>query len=63
MPAGSNAYNSLWQVRIGVYVEKALEIAATTRPAPPPDPIGPAPASAAPASATAATPSTSPDAP
>ena len=130
MPAGSNAYNSLWQVRTDawsaleesnaqlapagdqvvsttyvtpyppgfpvlvpgqlfspqilafmrsldtpevhgyradlgyrVHVDKALEIAATTRPAPPPDPIGPAPASAAPASATAAAPSTSPDAP
>jgi arginine decarboxylase len=41
-----------------VYVDKALEIAATTRPAPPPDPVGPALASAA-----ADTPSTSPDAP
>jgi len=39
-------------------VDKALEIAATTRPAPPPDPVGPALASAA-----ADTPSTSPDAP
>ncbi len=27
-----------------VYLDKALEIAATTRPAPPPDPPGPAPA-------------------
>jgi len=42
-----------------VYVDKALEIAATTRPAPPPDPAGPALASAA----ADATPSTSPDAP
>src|SRR5580693_8382162 len=42
-----------------VYVDKALEIAATARPAPPPDPIGPAPASAR----ADATPSTSPDAP
>ncbi len=53
MPAGSHAYNSLWQVRTDawsaldppevhgyradlgyrVYVDKALEIAATTRPA------------------------------
>jgi arginine decarboxylase len=32
-----------------VYVDKALEIAATTRPAPPPDLAGPAPASPAPA--------------
>jgi len=31
-----------------VYVDKALEIAATTRPAPPPDPAGPAPASTSP---------------
>jgi arginine decarboxylase len=31
-----------------VYVDKALEIAATTRPAPPPDLAGPAPASPAP---------------
>src|SRR5580700_3731657 len=37
-----------------VYVDKALEIAATTRPAPPPDPAGPAPASAASASAASA---------
>ena len=63
MPAGSQAYNSLWQVRTDawsaldtpevhgyrpdlgyrVYVDKALEISAATRPAPPPDPAGPAP--------------------
>jgi hypothetical protein len=42
-----------------VYVDKALEIAATTRPAPPPDLVGPAPASAA----ADATLPTSPDAP
>jgi arginine decarboxylase len=42
-----------------VYVHKALEIAAATRPAPPPDLAGPAPASAA----ADAIPSTSPDAP
>jgi hypothetical protein len=42
-----------------VYVDKALEIAATIRPAPPPDLVGPAPASAA----ADASPSTSPGAP
>ena len=42
MPAGPNAYNSLWQVRTDAW--STLEIPATTRPAPPPEPSGPEPA-------------------
>ena len=67
MPAGSNAYNSLWQVRTDAWsaLEEATAqlalagAAATTRPAPPPDLAGPPHASAA----ADAIPSTSPGAP
>jgi hypothetical protein len=69
VPAGSNAYNSLWQVRTDAW--SALEestaqagheravLRLTAPSAPPPDLAGPAPASAA----ADASPSTSPGAP
>jgi len=66
VPAGSNAYNSLWQVRTDAWSaleESTAQLAlagAQQRPAEQlTDPIGPAPTSAA----ADATPSTLPDAP